>query len=421
MHKKIKLFSVYLYLTAVVLPIKIPTNNHNINILPNDSLATSCMDKSYEKYRSKPSDRLLDNNLINYFYKLYNFSPKNSYGSCGYVSLIQYLSYFDTFYNDSIIPENYERNQGSVSTLEKARNISPGVLRQDYPKNSLDLFNFINDNIEIDYQMKLMSIVNKCNNTIPNNYSYQIKMDKYYHILNNIPVLKNANFNFVTYEQLSLFPTPIKPSVINYFNKYVKERLDKNVPIILHIIKHNKDDNTYYGYHSVVAYYYDEKGIHANFGWESSDNDVILSKDYYITEAGYIDFDNISETHSNNYIVNNIGYCGCGKHIHHNYEYFSPYNNDKHKYFCNCGEYTLRPHAIKSGSTYIENGHHYAKCIDCNDIINLDTTFVFVRNLKKIKVSCNGSYVYENGLHVIVEKDIEDYLNKKLVFKNLRT
>lgn len=55
--------------------------------------------------------------MVTYFQNLYTYSPVNSHGSCGYVSFIQYLSYYDTFRNDNIIPTVYERSQGSVSSL----------------------------------------------------------------------------------------------------------------------------------------------------------------------------------------------------------------------------------------------------------------------------------------------------------------
>ena len=75
-----------------------------------------------EDFEEDFEDYIINNSFPNtlnknsYFSNLYNYSPMNSHGSCGYVSLAQYLSYYDTFYNDNIIPESYERNQGIAST-----------------------------------------------------------------------------------------------------------------------------------------------------------------------------------------------------------------------------------------------------------------------------------------------------------------
>lgn len=80
--------------------------------------------------------------MITYFKNLSDYSPKNSYGSCGYVSLIQYLSYFDTFYNDNIIPEKFEKNYDG-NDWDDAILKSPGVLRQDYPEQSNELYNYV--------------------------------------------------------------------------------------------------------------------------------------------------------------------------------------------------------------------------------------------------------------------------------------
>lgn len=105
----------------------------NIELCPKDNYMTLKMfniEFSNQNSNTVPSN---SNDVVTYFSNLYKYSPMNSYGSCGYVSLIQYLSYYDTFYNDSIIPENYERSQGNVATFEEAFSISPGVIRQDYP------------------------------------------------------------------------------------------------------------------------------------------------------------------------------------------------------------------------------------------------------------------------------------------------
>ena len=54
---------------------------------------------------------LLEFNMTTYFKNLSTYFPKNSYGSCGYVTFIQCLSYYDTFLNDLIIPENMRNNK----------------------------------------------------------------------------------------------------------------------------------------------------------------------------------------------------------------------------------------------------------------------------------------------------------------------
>lgn len=171
-----------------------------------------------------PDATLLSNERIEYFYNLYDYSPENSWGSCGYVSFIQYLSYYDCFYNDSIIPDNYERNQGPVSSLNQARAISPGVLRQSYPEAPSDLYTFIQSNMNTDYQMKLMNIVNQSMNHTSNQYSYKIGMRNYYRIIDTISAFDNTSFSFIDVSYFGNDAIPTDSNVISGFDNYVKDK-----------------------------------------------------------------------------------------------------------------------------------------------------------------------------------------------------
>ena len=75
----------------------------NEKICPNNLMTEGIFNSDFSSYITMPDIDLLRNDRVTYFYNLCTYSPKNSHGSCGYVSLIQYLSYYDCFYNDSII------------------------------------------------------------------------------------------------------------------------------------------------------------------------------------------------------------------------------------------------------------------------------------------------------------------------------
>jgi hypothetical protein len=304
-------------------------------------------------------------NTIKYFKHLNMFSPENSYGSCGYVSFIQYLSYLDTFYNDDIIPEKYEYNIGNLDTFEQARLISPGVIKQSYPydpTNKIEYYNFIKENKDTDYQMYLMDIVNRYYTSNINEYECSIGMWDYQIIVDNIPVLCDSPYNYIAVQNFGTSAKPTDTNVISYFDNYVKEKLDANIPVMLHIANYDESTGDYNGYHSVVAYYYDSKGIHANFGWGSGSTDVVIGSDYQITEAGYIDISSLEIKHSDNYMVQNQWYCGCGNlHTHvYNYKYIST-SNESHKSYCKCLDYIIEPHYFIFMPT-----KNYTICIHCN-------------------------------------------------------
>ena len=169
-----------------------------------------------------------------YFDNMAQFSPTNQKGSCGYVSLIQYLCYYDSFYNDAIVPEKYERNQGIADTLEKAREISPGVLNKTYTSNELSKESVIENNINLDYQIYLVSKNAELTSTNwGDNGFWSTHMRDYNNLLKSV-VNDSVSFSFVdsnTFGALS----PTSKKAIDGLTSYVEDNLDKGKPVVVHI------------------------------------------------------------------------------------------------------------------------------------------------------------------------------------------
>lgn len=351
---------------CLVSPATTPSHDCTDNCLKTPSTAMTEYDfHSDFNQSSVPSSTQLNFSATTYFQNLFEYSPINHGGSCGYVSFIQYLSYLDAFVNDSFIPESYERSQGNVDTLHQAFSVSPGVLRQSYSQTNL--YSIIQENKSTDFQMYLMDIVNSFKERDQNQYSSGIGMWDYNIIINSL--YSSSNYNF-SYTRVGSFGTNAKPTdtnVVNWFNSYVKGKLDLGLSVILHIGQYDSSTNSLNNYHSVVAYYYDALGIHANFGWGSDSTDVVINSSYQITEAGLIDMSNVLVTHSNNYLVDGIEYCGYGIHNHRyidhyctvcadyteEHDYHAPFvwvNYYRHRITCGCGATTLQPHSVASGS-----------------------------------------------------------------------
>lgn len=387
------------------------------------SVLGSVISSSEEQVTSN-SDSSVTPNLVTYFQNLTAYSPYNAQGSCGYVSLIQYLSFYDTFYNDSIIPEQFEQSQGETSNWSQAVAVSPGVLRQKYPQpysdnnKNTDFYDFVQANKDSDYQMYLMSLYNDSLNRNAESYSCGIAMDSYYRIISQISAFDQTSFEYAFAKNVG---NDCKDeTAIAWFDSYVKDLLDQNKPVILHIKTFSKETDKLLSYHSIVAYYYDQDGIHTNYGWGAADADRVIADTYSeytrIEAAGAIDFTSVSKKHSNNYNIGGAYYCGCTHHDHDYTSSFASYSSKYHKAFCACGEYALRSHAILSGSTYIRNGRTYGVCTDCNGTINLGENKGLVHDGLPTKISDNGSYIRPDGIIVLVEEDIDSYKDGTLIF-----
>ena len=104
----------------------------------------------------------------------------------------------------------------------------------------------------------------------------------------------------------------------------------------------------------------------------------------------------------------------CPPHTH-NYTEYAKYSATHHIQACECGATgtVTSPHVVKSA----EAGNRLANCMLCGQLVLLDNTIVQVPGLNSItQVTPNGSYILPNGIIVLVDEDIEAYLNGTLVF-----
>ena len=273
------------------------------------------------------------NDLGTYFSHLYDYSPKNTDGSCVFVSMIQVMTYYDSYYNDNIVPEEYDQKQGNASSLYLAKTNSPGVLRQDYPLSSNQLFSFVEANKYDDLQAMLMWHYNYLTYQTYNTYTYIGNPDYRQSILNSF--YSNNSYavcNSVDYSQIGSGNSYTDSGVVAYFDSYIKDQIDLGRPVILDLA-YVSGGNVFPWGHAAVAYYYDSYGIHLNWGGSNSgDVDVLLPPggNYYAMRATTINFSLMGESHSDNYVSNNTYYCGCGYH-EHNYQFLEQYSLFDHR------------------------------------------------------------------------------------------
>lgn len=89
------------------------------------------------------------------------------------------------------------------------------------------------------------------------------------------------------------------------------------------------------------------------------------------------------------------------------------FNKSSHIKACACGLYTSEtsPHVVRAPSGEIK----MAPCIYCGVLIDISNdSFPSIMSITKYSV--NGSYILPNGVIVLVDEDVEAYLNGTLVF-----
>lgn len=254
--------------------------------------------------------------MIDYFKNLSYYSPRNWVGSCGFVSLIQALSYYDTFYNHRVIPYNYEDKYTAALNESEAKAESPGVVKQVYDTSKYSsYYSFCNDTQTEDFQSYLTVLYNTKNGT---NNDGQYK-DSNGNLVNNFKESIGAWDYQTVLNMLYGNTTTVKVndyrglSQSGYIN-LIKETISSGNPIIVHIKKYDSS-GAEIGNHSVVAYDFDATGIYANFGWGKYANSYYLlggTAGYTeIYRAATLDFSGLQHIHCDNYIINSKAYCGC--------------------------------------------------------------------------------------------------------------
>lgn len=99
----------------------------------------------------------------------------------------------------------------------------------------------------------------------------------------------------------------------------------------------------------------------------------------------------------------------------HTHSYGAPYvwvNYTQHSKTCSCGAISLEGHAVQSGS--FGPGQQYATCLICGGLASIG--IIGPMSQGSYPTTLNGSYILPNGVAVLVEDDIEAYLNGTLIF-----
>ena len=288
--------------------------------------------------------------FLNQYYATHYFSNLNTnygwnlMGSCGYVAIGMLLSYYDTYWDDNIIPEDYDQicnmpsNEFDVSALS-----SPGIKREIpaavganmTPQEYLQACQRWQGNY---YHLDL----------IYNNPDYTTR-----NINQNLP-LGGLTFNEIVTilkNQLADYNYPvdcIKVVTASSENKttdkdirdFIISHVKQGTPVLIGMRKHDDNGEDMHVRHAMIAYDYDATNenngnnenngiLYVHDGIENThiDHNAIDYKSFI--DAAVLEFETdelyrVEHNCSNNYVFDNDGttvtYCPCQLDIHPEYE-----------------------------------------------------------------------------------------------------
>ncbi|MBQ7389669.1 MAG: hypothetical protein IJW02_01030 [Clostridia bacterium] len=105
----------------------------------------------------------------------------------------------------------------------------------------------------------------------------------------------------------------------------------------------------------------------------------------------------------------------CGRTHSHSYTRYTYIDTSLHRATCSCGYTVTEAHYVRRADI-IDN--RYAKCVGCKRLLDLNQGHVSIIMGNNMLVSANGSYILSNGIVVLVDEDIQAYLDGTLIFYN---
>lgn len=313
---------------------------------------------------SEVSGPYINSAMTNYFYNFKENFASNQVGSCSFNALEILMNYFDNYLTDAVIPESLEvsANMDSLNDYSTVR--SPGSLSYfDYAYN--------NDKDYIAYYDRLMSnetsLFAKLVQTAANlgkvsrgGSALSVFTEDLFEIFksylngNNVSTLKWKSIS----NQDSDFPTSTlesKAADSELLRKEIISLVKQGKPVIVDVRKQIiRDGIESFSGHAVVAYDYDQTSdtLYYHYGYKPYSHVDITSDMFgydYIYSYACINYEG-DHSHSDNYVVNGVGYCSCKlpNHVHKYTHKYTIVDNTYHNAVCFCGEAVRETHVFQS-------------------------------------------------------------------------
>lgn len=379
----------------------------------------------------------------------------NNNNSCGYVAIGSLLSYYDIFYNDGFVIDD----GGALfddfiicSNVVNSFNVSDCVSSPGY---SSTFHNFLITEIGV------------------NHFNYYSEPSSYPTYATNTESIKNiidyylANYANISSTSYVVSKIELSNSVsIDDVNSWICDEIDNGRPVILGLntwdlslynsITSSYTMETYVDCgHAVIAYGYQVMSngrifYKCHFGWKGANSQYqgIVIDSSIILGAVTIRYNGSHVCNNDAYIYKHNSTCfGFGLcHLYNDYGHYlncNYYNSSIHKYFCpicgnnlyvnnhtygepyvwynythhnetcTCGANQLQPHAVSSNS--YGPGQQFATCLICGGSASIG--FIeYNKSCEPFYITKNGSFILPNGVVVLVEKDINDFLDGVLLF-----
>lgn len=334
-------------------------------------IAYACNNQIIDEIIDTPppsSNSVYSSFMQEYFMQLTAYGH-NYYGSCGFVALGMWLTFFDSYWNNNIVATNYDHMGKYVCyNNKKVTFYSPGLndpyLAKDDPlKNNGNINDYINYMINDQSSTNLYAYLMKIARDLGYvNGSLGLTADMLLNVLLTYLSTRSLreSFAFASYFP-DVDPNNTYPGKTYTYSEYMRQNIityvKLGIPVIAFI--EGKKNNTNLA-HIVIAYDYDENidVLYAHFGWGFTKDHENIYSNNYSKIAGYVvgTPKNLQHLHAYKYIDKDNEeetICSCQLTSHeHEYSYSSS-NVRQHIKTCYCEYSSVESHTFNSVGRYL--------------------------------------------------------------------
>lgn len=246
-----------------------------------------------------------------YFKNLSDNFAYNAFGTCTYVAIAELLSFYDTYWSDSFISSEFEKNSEFEGDFTQYSVESPGIKREDEAYvDSLTLdqyYSYIDEKSDTYFQLKLLKIAKE--------YFGEIKFDGSF---NSLGMTHDEMMSFIKYYLYECRPLSENEVGVSFASgnvetvkMYILSKVQQGIPVIIRTDDLNG--------HAFIAYDYDEstENLYAHAGLSDPESNAPLTHvnlrkidDMNIWDATSIDV-KMKHTHARNYVAVSDGTSCC--------------------------------------------------------------------------------------------------------------
>lgn len=322
--------------------------------------------------------------LQHYFINLRSNIGRNQIGTCGYVALGMLLSYFDTYWDDDIVPECYE-TPAIISSVSDLDYDSPGAGEIYHSYNSCGyegslyteeiFYHVMNDHWQDTLQgallREMMNNYNELNfQQGPDGNTYINSIDPYQAeiIANSFLGSDPLNSTILTsVNYTDLYGIEDEDVLVDH-SLSARERIITSVTSNIPVAVYYGSTTDWFDRHVAIAYDYDDANdmLYFHLGYMGGNTHVSEAsvglkpnQNSQYTKYYYGDltlFTKYSHVHSNNFIIENSeeAICSCQLTDHSHVIRYETYNTSRHKILCHCGYASMGNHAfVLEGTNYV--------------------------------------------------------------------